>query len=186
MTATDWIIDAALILIVFRQLREQRLTARTVLLPVALMSWAGFTYLHSLPTAGNDLVLIGALAGIGVVFGLFGGLLTRVRFRDGNVYLKATVSAAALWVISMGFRMAFAVWSSYGSGVSHIASFSVAHDITSGQAWVAALILMAFGEVIVRTGIIVIRGQRLTARGGQRSAGQSSVGRSAEKVPVHF
>jgi membrane protein CcdC involved in cytochrome C biogenesis len=186
MTATDWIIDAALILIVFRQLREQRLTARTVLLPVALMSWAGFTYLHSLPTAGNDLVLIGALAGIGVVFGLFGGLLTRVRLRDGNVYLKATVSAAALWVISMGFRMAFAVWSSYGSGVSHIASFSVAHDITSGQAWVAALILMAFGEVIVRMGIIAIRGQRLTARGGQRSVGQSSVGRSAGKVPVHF
>ena len=180
MTATDWIIDAALILIVFRQLREQRLTARTVLLPVALMSWAGFTYLHSLPTAGNDLVLIGALAGIGVVFGLFGGLLTRVRLRDGNVYLKATVSAAALWVISMGFRMAFAVWSSYGSGVSHIASFSVAHDITSGQAWVAALILMAFGEVIVRLGIIIARGQLLTARADQGAASRP------EQVPVHF
>jgi hypothetical protein len=165
MTTTDWIIDIALVLIVFRQLREERLTARTILLPVALMSWAGFTYLKSVPTAGHDLVLIGLLTAVGLVFGLFGGRLTRVRFQAGHVYIKATLSAAALWVVSMGLRMAFAVWSSYGSGASHIASFSAGHDITSSQAWVTALILMAFGEVIVRLGTIVIRGQLLTARG---------------------
>jgi membrane protein CcdC involved in cytochrome C biogenesis len=167
MTTTDWIIDIALVLIVFRQLREERLTARTILLPLALMSWAGFTYLHSVPTAGNDLLLIGLLTALGVVFGVFGGLLTRVRYNSDSVYIKATVSAAALWVISMGFRMAFAVWSSYGSGISHIASFSAAHDITSGQAWVTALIFMAFGEVIVRLGTIMVRGQLLTVRDGQ-------------------
>ena len=170
MTTTDWIIDIALILIVFRQLREERLTARTILLPVALMSWAGFTYLHSIPTGGNDLVLIGLLTAVGVIFGLFGGLLTRVRYGSGNVYIKATVSAAALWVVSMGFRMGFAVWSSYGSGVSHITSFSAAHDITGGQAWVAALILMAFGEVVVRLGTIIIRGQLASARGAQTAS----------------
>ncbi len=167
MTTTDWIIDIALVLIVFRQLREERLTARTILLPVALMSWAGFTYLHSIPTGGNDLVLIGLLTAVGVVFGLFGGLLTRVRSGSGNVYIKATVSAAALWVVSMGFRMGFAVWSSYGSGISHLTSFSAAHDITSGQAWVTALILMAFGEVVVRLGTIIVRGQLASARGAQ-------------------
>jgi hypothetical protein len=42
MTITDWIIDIALLVIVFRQLREERLTARTILVPLALMSWAGF------------------------------------------------------------------------------------------------------------------------------------------------
>jgi hypothetical protein len=170
MTITDWIIDIALVLIVFRQLREERLTARTILLPIALMSWAGFTYLHSIPTGGNDLVLIGLLTAVGVVFGILGGLLTRVRYGSGNVYIKATVSAAALWVVSMGFRMGFAVWSSYGSGVSHIASFSAAHDITSGQAWVTALILMAFGEVVVRLGTIIIRGQLASARGAQTAS----------------
>jgi hypothetical protein len=171
MTTTDWIIDIALVLIVFRQLREERLTARTILLPVALMSWAGFTYLRGVPTAGNDLALIGLLTAAGVVFGLCGGLLTRVRYSSGNVYIKATVSAAALWVLSMGFRMAFAIWSTYGSGASHLASFSVAHHITSGQAWVTALILMAFGEVIVRLGTIIIRGQLLSARDAQGKAG---------------
>jgi hypothetical protein len=170
MTATDWIIDIGLILIVFRQLREVRLTIRTLVLPLVLMGWAGSTYLHSVPTAGNDLLLIGTLAGVGVVFGLASGLLTRVRYRAGNVYIRTTAGAAALWVVSMGFRMAFAVWSTYGSGASHIASFSAARDITSGQAWVTALIFMAFGEVIVRLCTIVIRGQRLTARTGQRGA----------------
>jgi hypothetical protein len=174
MTITDWVIDIALVLIVFRQLREERLTARTILLPVALMSWAGFNYLHSIPTGGNDLVLIGLLTAVGVVFGIFGGLLTRVRSSSGNVYIKATVSAAALWVVSMGFRMGFAVWSSYGSGIGHIASFSAAHDITGGQAWVTALILMAFGEVVVRLGTIIIRGQLASARGAQTASRQQA------------
>jgi hypothetical protein len=186
MTGTDWIIDIALILIVFRQLREARLSIGTIVLPVALMGWAAHTYLHNVPTAGNDLVLIAALAGVGVVFGIFGGLLTRVRYRAGKVYIKATAGAAALWVVSMGFRMAFAVWSSYGSGISHISSFSVAHHITSGQAWAAALIFMAFGEVIFRLGIIIVRGLRLAARAGRDGAGHGGAGRSAERIPVHY
>lgn len=178
MTLTDWIIDIALVLIVFRQLREERLTVRTILLPLALIGWAGIHYLHGVPTAGNDVLLIALLTGAGAVFGLFGGLLTRVRYGAGRVYIKATAGAAALWVISMGLRMTFAVWSSYSSGEAHVASFSVAHDITSGQAWVTALVLMAFGEVIVRLGVILIRGQILSARnsGSGTRAPAASVG----------
>jgi hypothetical protein len=174
MTTTDWIIDIALILVVLRQLREERLTGRTVVLPLALMAWAGFTYLHAIPTAGHDLVLIGLFTLVGVAFGAIGGLLTRVRYQAGNAYIKATASAAALWVLSMGFRMAFAVWSTTGSGSAHLTSFSVTHDITSGQAWVTALILMAFGEVIVRLGTIIIRGQRLTARAARHDSGRAA------------
>jgi hypothetical protein len=164
MTTTDWVIDIVLVLIVFRQMREERLTVRTVLLPLAIISWAAATYLHHIPTAGNDLLLAGLFAAVGVVFGLAGGLLTRVRLADGHVRIRASVSAAALWVASMGFRLGFAVWSSHSSGASHVAHFSAAHDITSGQAWVVALILMAFGEVVVRLGTIVVRGQLLLGR----------------------
>ncbi|MGD0555680.1 MAG: hypothetical protein ABSA93_11935 [Streptosporangiaceae bacterium] len=170
MTTTDWIIDIALILIVFRQLREERLTFRTILLPVAIMAWAASNYLHGLPTAGNDVALELAFIGVGVVFGLASGLLTRVRYDAGKVLIKATASAAALWVISMGGRMAFAIWTSYSSGAAHIGSFSAAHDITSGQAWVVALIGMAFAEVIFRLGTIVVRGQLLSSHAMQPSA----------------
>jgi hypothetical protein len=164
MTTTDWFIDIALLLIVLRQLRQERLTTRTVLLPLGMIAWAAGSYLTSLPTAGNDVLLAVVLAATGVVFGLAGGLLTRVRHAGGHVLIKASRSAAALWIISMGFRLGFAVWSTHPSGAAHLTSFSAAHSITGGQAWVVALLLMAVGEVVVRLGTIVIRGRLLQAR----------------------
>jgi hypothetical protein len=164
MTISDWLIDVALLLVVFRQLREERLTARTILLPLALIGWAAATYLYDIPTAGNDLVLIGAFAGTGVAFGLAGGLITRVRYADGHIRVRATLGAAALWV----FRLVFAIWSSHPSGMDHLARFSADHTITGEQAWVAALVLMAFGEVVVRLAVIVVRGRLLHTRAGRR------------------
>jgi hypothetical protein len=166
MSTTDWIVDIALILVVFRQLRAERLTLRTILLPFGILAWAASQYLHQIPTAGNDLLLIGGFTAIGAAFGLFGGLATQVRFTAGRVYVKATAMAAGLWVTSMSLRLAFAVWSSHHSGLATLTHFSAIHDITSGQAWVTGLIFMAFGEVIVRLGLIVARGQLLAARHG--------------------
>jgi len=174
MTTTDWFIDIALLLIVLRQLREERLTTRTILLPLGMITWAAGNYLSNIPTAGNDVLLAVVFAATGIAFGLAGGLLTRVRHADGHVLIKASRSAAALWIISMGFRLGFAVWSTHPSGAAHLTSFSAAHNITSGQAWVVALLLMAVGEVVVRLGTIIIRGQLLQAR----------VGRNANK-PAH-
>ena len=168
MTISDWLIDVALVLVVFRQLREERLTLRTILLPLALIGWAATAYLHDIPTAGDDLMLIGAFAATGVAFGLAGGLITRVRYADGHIRVRATLGAAALWVISMGFRLGFAVWSSHPSGAEHMGRFSVDHDITGRQAWVAALVLMAFGEVVVRLALIVVRGRILQTRVGRQ------------------
>ncbi|WP_345643486.1 hypothetical protein [Streptomyces tremellae] len=164
MTLTEWFIDIALVLVVFRQLREEKLTVRTILLPLAIVGWAASQYLHAIPTAGNDLALALAFAGTGAAFGLAGGLLTRVRHAEGHVRIRATPSAAALWVLSMGFRLGFAVWSSHASGGAHLARFSADHDITTAQAWVVALILMAFAEVVFRLGTIVARARRTTLR----------------------
>ncbi|MEW2548936.1 hypothetical protein AB0910_24740 [Streptomyces sp. NPDC047002] len=164
MTLTDWFIDIALVLIVFRQLREEKLTVRTILLPLAIIGWAAGQYLHSIPTAGNDLALALAFAGTGAAFGLAGGLLTRVRHAEGHVRVRATLGAAALWVLSMGFRLGFAIWSTHASGGAHLARFSADHDITSAQAWVVALILMAFAEVVFRLGTIVARGRLAAVR----------------------
>lgn len=174
MTTTDWIIDIALVLIVFRQLREEPISKATFIVPIAMISFAAKNYLHGIPTAGNDLVLIALFAAVGVVFGLFGGLLTRVRAHQGRVYIKASAGAAALWVISMGFRLAFAVWSSHPSGRAHLVSFSAAHHITTGQAWVTALILMAFGEVVVRLGTVAVRAWVLSSRRDQGRPGSQA------------
>jgi hypothetical protein len=174
MTLTDWFIDLALLLIVFRQLREGRLTARTFVIPLALIAWVITHYLHAVPTSGNDAWLIAGFTAVGVVFGLVGGLVTRVRFLDGTVMVKATVAAATLWVVSMGFRLGFAVWSSHTSGATDLRHFSAIHDITSAQAWVAALVLMACSEVVVRLGTIALRGRaHLNRHGGSAPHGTS-------------
>ena len=55
--------------------------------------------------------------------------------------------------------MAFSIWTSHGGDAS-LVNFSMAHGITSGDAWTAALVLMALGEVFVRTLTLVVRGHR--------------------------
>lgn len=54
MTTTEWFTDIALILIVFRQLREGRLGPRSYLLPLGIVSFVAYKYLHTVPTGGND------------------------------------------------------------------------------------------------------------------------------------
>jgi hypothetical protein len=65
--------------------------------------------------------------------------------------------AAILWVVGVGTRFAFQVYASHG-GAPAIARFSAHHAITSEAAWTAALILMAFGEVLSRTLVLGLRG----------------------------
>ena len=154
MTLTDWVLDIALIAIVFLQVRGRRLTVRIMVLPFIIVGWAASSYLTGVPTGGNDLVLVGLAAGTGTVLGLGAGLATRVS-ADGNggIRAKAGALAAVLWVAGVGTRLAFQVYATNGGGAS-IVRFSHAHDINSTEAWVAALILMAIGEVVGRSAAI--------------------------------
>jgi hypothetical protein len=172
MTTTDYLLDITLIALVFRQIKESRLGWFAILLPLAICTWAGFHYLHAIPTAGNDLALILGFAGVGIVLGGASAMATRVR-RDaeGHTLVKAGWIAAGAWVLGMGFRFGFALWTSHG-GAGSLMTFSEHHDITTSDAWSDALVLMAFGEVFVRTAVLVIRG-RLAA--GTRSEHRSLV-----------
>ncbi|WP_075734736.1 hypothetical protein [Streptomyces acidiscabies] len=162
MTTTEWITDIALLLVVFRQLREGRLDLRTFLIPLGIVAFVAHTYLDSVPTAGNDLVLVGALVGVGAVLGVAGGVYTRVRTAGGHILIKAGAVSAILWVLGMGARMGFQLWTEHG-GADDVARFSLAHHITSDQAWVAAFVLMALTEVVTRLATIFVRGRLLTA-----------------------
>ena len=158
MTFTDYAIDIALVAIVLLQIRGRRLTLRWLVLPIGIVAYAATQYLHSVPTSGNDLVLIGVCAAVGAALGIMTGLFTHVRpGADGHPYAKAGAAAAILWLVGVGTRFAFQVYASNGGGAA-IARFSAHHAITSSAAWTAALILMAFGEVIARTAILGLRG----------------------------
>ena len=157
MTLSDYAIDIALIALVAVQVRGRRLTFRSLILPVVLVGWAASSYLHGIPTAGNDLVLVVGGAAAGVALGVLTGALTSVRQGgDGHAFAKAGLAAAALWVVGVGTRFAFQLYASHG-GEGAIGRFSAAHSITSGEAWVAALILMALGEALARTAVLGLR-----------------------------
>ncbi|MGW3285273.1 hypothetical protein ACWDR3_11595 [Streptomyces sp. NPDC001002] len=156
MTTTDWITDIALLLVVFRQLREGRLDLRTYLIPLGIVAFVASQYLHTVPTGGNDLELIGTLVAVGAVLGIAGGIYTRIRTTGGHLFIKASVVSAILWVLGMGARMGFQVWSDHG-GADNIARFSLTHHITTEQAWVAAFVLMALTEVVTRLATIFVR-----------------------------
>ncbi|MGW8781401.1 hypothetical protein ACWGNM_25555 [Streptomyces sp. NPDC055796] len=161
MTTTTWITDIALILIVFRQLREGPLTPKSYLLPLGIVTFVGSSYLDTVPTGGNDLVLIGAFTAVGAALGVAGGVFTWMRRADGQVLIKAGAVSAALWVIGMGARLGFQVWVDHG-GAADVARFSADHRITGAQAWVAALVLMALTEVVTRLATIFVRSRLLT------------------------
>ena len=164
MTTSDWLINGALVAVVFRQLHGRRLTPVQMLWPLAVVGYFAAHYLRVVPTAGNDLVLVGAGIAAGLAFGLGAGLLTRLlRTDDRGLVAKATLPAAALWVAGVGARMSFALYVQHGGGAS-IARFSSAHSITSAAAWVDALVLMALIEVVARTAVLAWRAYADSAR----------------------
>jgi len=97
--------------------------------PLILVFFVAQMYLHSIPTAGNDPVLIGLLAAVGLTLGIASGFATHVRAGDnGLAVAHVGWLAATLLIAGIGSRMVFAFAVSYGLR-SDLASFSIAHHI---------------------------------------------------------
>lgn len=121
-------------------------------------------YLHSIPTAGNDLLLIGALAGTGLMLGTLCGFATHVRAGDDGVALaRVGWLAGALLIAGISSRMVFAFAIGHGFEPA-VRSFSIAHEI-GAAAWPVALVLMAVCEVTARLVLVQVRGRLVTVSG---------------------
>jgi hypothetical protein len=163
VSTTDYIINSILVLLVLRQIRETRLGLTSLVLPVALVGAAAAYYLRSVPTAGHDVLFDLVLAAIGATLGTLCALATHMRRgQDGVALARAGILAAVLWIVGIGARIGFALWSSHGGGPA-IERFSIAHSITSSSAWVAAIVMMALAEVIARTLVLRLRARHLPA-----------------------
>ncbi len=168
---TMYLINASLILLVIRQIREHPLDARSLMAPVLAVGCAAVLFLHSVPAGGSDLVLEAACVLAGAVMGGLGGLATRLRLgAEGRPLGRAGVVAASMWVGGVGARLGFAVAASNGAGPA-IARFSVAHHITGSAAWVAALVMMALADVLTRLVVVYLRGRRLATAPAATAAG---------------
>ena len=159
MTTTDYLINAGLILIILRQAPERELDLRSAIVPLALVAYVAHIYIHSIPTAGNDLVLIGSLATIGLTLGVASGFATHVRAgKQGLALARVGWAAGGLLVLGIGSRMVFEFAVSHGAQHA-VDSFSIAHQL-SAAAWPVALVLMAVLEVTTRIAIVQFRGHQ--------------------------
>ena len=160
MSPMDYLINAGFVLMVVKQSRERRLDRRALVIPLVLVFFVAQQYLHTIPTTGNDLVLIGLLASAGLGLGLLSGFATQVR-RGGEGFALARVGwvAGGLLVAGIGSRMVFAFVVTHGAEPA-IRSFSIAHQL-SAAAWPVALVSMAICEVTVRVVTVQVRGRRL-------------------------
>jgi hypothetical protein len=174
MNAVDYILDAVLVATVFLQFRGRRLTPRNLLLPVAIVVYFLFAYLKGVPTAGNDLILIGGGIALGLIFGVGAGAFTRVYPGDKGIYAKAGLLAATFWTVGVLLRTAFSLYASDGgpSADRAIGRLMQSWHITSSSAIVACLLLMVLVEVGSRQ--LIVGGRYLRLRNQQGSATPSS------------
>ena len=157
MRTTDYFINAVFVVIVVRQARERELDGRSVIIPLAIVAYVAHLYVRSIPTAGDDLVLVGALGAVGLALGLASGFATHVRAgENGLAVARVGWIAGALLIAGIGSRMVFAFALSHGAR-HMVASFSYAHHI-GAAAWPVALVLMALLEVSMRIAIVQLRG----------------------------
>lgn len=161
MTFTDYLLDSALVLLVLLQIKERKLTTKALVRPMVIVAIAVLNYLHGIPTAGNDLVLVVVLALVGLLIGVASGQTVIMRRdSDGDVLARAAWLSGFFWVLGMGSRFAFLVWLSHG-GAATIGHFSAQHAITSGEAWTVALLAMAVFEVCGRSLVMAARRYQL-------------------------
>jgi hypothetical protein len=169
MSTAEWILNCTLLgWVLLRNLGTRPVTRSTYLVPLTVVAVAAGIYLRDVPGAGYYHALELAGVGAGVVFGLAATACTRlVRDDAGRLLARAGIAFAAVWVIAIGGRIAFAELATHSWG-PEVARFSVAHQITGADAWRAAFVLMALAMVLTRVAATAIaarttgRGQRAT------------------------
>jgi hypothetical protein len=154
MTIFDYVLGLGMLALVLWNMRRQQLTDRKLRRPLIIAAGICVAFLHGVPTAGADGVLVGLGVLVGIACGAVGGLATRVERDDaGRIMSSATPLAVGVTAAAFAARMGFAVAATNGLGPA-IGRFSAQVGIHSAQAWVAALVLMAAADLVTRALIL--------------------------------
>jgi hypothetical protein len=155
----DYLLDAVLLATIFFQFKGRRLTVRNLAFPVAIVVYFLVAYLKGVPTAGNDLYLIGGGVALGLIFGVGAGAFTLVYRGEKGIYAKAGPLAAVFWTVGVVLRTAFSLYATDGgaSADRNIGHLMRSWNITTSNAIVACLLLMVLVEVGSRQLIVAAR-----------------------------
>jgi hypothetical protein len=120
-----YLINALLVLLVVRQIREHQLDLRALAVPVLAVAAAAVMFLHSVPAGGSDLALDLVCVSAGAAMGAIGGLATRLSpGADGRPLGRAGTLAAGMWIAGVGARIVFCFAATHGAGPAIAASAS--------------------------------------------------------------
>jgi hypothetical protein len=152
MSTIDYILAGAAMALVLWNMRPHPLTDRRLRRPLLIAAVVCFSFLHGVPTTGADGALVALGVVVGAACGLVGALATRIAFdaSSGQVIAAATPLAYAVTAVAFGGRLGFAIAATNGLGPA-IGRFSHSVGIHSQAAWVAALVLMAVADLVVRS-----------------------------------
>ena len=183
MSASVWIINLVVLGVVLEaDLGRRKITWLRLARPVLV---AGAIIVYSLKrtpvaTGGGGLAFELGLAVLGILLGLAAGAIFAVfRGADGFPRSQAGLGYAVLWVVVIGARIGFA----YATGHAHsVQVWLGTHHITSDSLTVA-LILMAAGMLLARTGTLMFRARALpdAAPGLPRRADRATPSPAADR-----
>ncbi len=160
MSASVWIINLVVLTAVLEaDLGRRKITWFRLARPVVLAGVIIAFYIKGVAGRGSGLALELALAALGIILGLAAGAIFRVFRERGFSWSQAGVAYAALWVLVIGARIGFAYATSHSH---HLQVWLGTHHITSA-ALTDALIFMAAGMLLARTGTLIVRARRLPA-----------------------
>jgi hypothetical protein len=150
MSAIQWTLNISLLCwVLLRNLGTRPVTRSTFVVPMAVVVIAAAIFLRDIPTAGHDGQLELTGTAVGAVLGIVATAFTRIKVVNGQLVARAGFAFAALWIIVIGGRIAFAEWATH-SGARTVGEFSMRHQITGADAWTAAFVLMALAMVLTR------------------------------------
>jgi hypothetical protein len=162
MPASVWIINFVVLGVVLEaDLGRRKITAFRLARPVVVAGAIVIYYLTKTPVAthGGGLAFELALAALGIVLGLVAGLIFRVFRAEGSPWSQAGAGYALLWIVIIGARVGF----SYAASHSHSTQVWLGTHHITPDALTDALIFMAVGMLLVRTGALRVRASALTA-----------------------
>jgi len=168
MTTFDYVISLAGLAFMLYVMREGELTDRRLRRSLIIAGVLAVNFLHGVPTAGADLVLVVLGVVGGVACAVVGALGTRLELRpDGRVVARAGAVAFVVTIVAFGGRMGFAFAATHGLGPA-IGRFSASTGITSERAWVAALVLMMVTDIALRAVLLWVRREQLLGGSGRK------------------
>ena len=158
-----YLINALLVLMVIRQVREHSLDLRALAVPLLAVAAAAVMFLHWYLPAGTTSRWSCSACRLARPWARRAAWPPACAAAPTAARPAcACALAASMWVAGTGARMAFAFAATHGAGPA-IRRFTIAHHITGSAAWVAALVMMALADVLTRLVVVWLRGRRLAA-----------------------